>query len=297
VRASSLGFALLVALALVSRSEHARAFCRTTTCGPGECQVDPACSFCLIGGKPLYWPRGCVSYSVQSGGSKLRGIGAATLKDFVTSGFENWISAACPGGGTPGVAIYDFGFVSCDAQEYNQDDGNANIWLFRDNDWPYVGVGTTLALTTLTFNVESGEIYDADVEINSFENPITIDDVQVQADLASIVVHEAGHFLGLSHSCDSEATMFAAYQFGDTKLRSLELDDVTGICTIYPPGSNQAGCNPEPRHGYSRDCGSAPDEGCCTTAPGAPRPLGTWAIGVSLLGAGLLAARRRVRKR
>jgi hypothetical protein len=288
--------ALLLSLALLACSEPALAFCRTTTCGPGECSTDPACSFCLVGGKPLYWPRGCVSYSMQESGSKLRGIGATTLQAYVTKAFETWISADCPGGGKPSVAIYDFGFVSCDAQEYNQDDGNANIWMFRDDDWPYIGVGTTLALTTLTFNVESGEIYDADVEINSFENPLTTMDTNVQADLESIVVHEAGHFLGLSHSCDPEATMFAAYQFGEIKLRTLEPDDIAGICDIYPPGENHGTCNPEPRHGYSRDCGEPPDEGCCTTAPGAPRPLGVWAIGVSLLGAGLLAARRRVRK-
>jgi hypothetical protein len=176
-------------------------------------------------------------------------------------------------------------------EEFNQEEPNANIWLFLDSEWPYVSGNTTLALTTLTFNVETGEIFDSDVEINSFENELTTTDTAVQADLESIIVHEAGHFLGLSHTCDQTATMYRDYTFGDVSLRTLEADDIAGICAIYPPGEPEE-CNPTPRHGFSRQCASGVEKGCCTTAPGSPRQHGPWAIGIALLGAGLLAARR-----
>jgi hypothetical protein len=279
----------LIGLALLCLAGSASAYCRTTTCEPGECEIDPACSFCLIGGKKLYWPRGCVSFSVQETGSKL-GIDAETTRQKVSAAFAQWIGVSC-GSGRPSIMVYDLGFVSCDRQEYNQDEGNANIWLYRNDGWPYAGAATTLALTTLTYNVETGEIFDADVEINS-NNELTTSDTDVGADLESIIVHEAGHFLGLSHTCDEQATMYWHYLPGETEMRSLEADDIAGICDIYPPGKDIKSCNPTPRHGYSRDCATGEEKGCCTTAPGSPGPLGPWALGFALFGAAALAARR-----
>lgn len=274
---------------------RAAAYCRTTTCGPGECTPAADCSFCLEGGLPLYWPRGCVSFSTQKDGSPKLGIAPEVAQQVVADAFTTWISSDC-GNGTPSIVVYDFGYVTCDQQEYNQKDGNANIWMFRDGEWPYVGSTATLALTTLTFNVETGEIFDADVEVNSAENEITLPtDPVVKADFASIVVHEAGHFLGLSHSCDEDATMFHSYGFGETFMRDLSADDVAGICAVYPPGQNTGACDPTPRHGYSAQCGDGEEEGCCTTAPGRPGRHAAWALGAALAGLALFGARRRAR--
>ena len=124
--------------------------------------------------------------------------------------------------------------IRCDQQEYNQEDGNANAWLFLDDAWPYEGRGHQLALTTLTFNVDNGEIFDVDIEINSFQFTITVGDDGVQADLQSVATHEAGHFFGLSHSNVQGATMRPQYSEGDTSLRSLESDDIAGICCALP---------------------------------------------------------------
>ena len=60
--------------------------------------------------------------------------------------------------------------------------------------------------TTLSIDTVSGQILDADVEIDAFDPgqngmpPITTSDSNVGYDLESIVTHEAGHFLGLAHS-------------------------------------------------------------------------------------------------
>jgi hypothetical protein len=138
--------------------------------------------------------------------------------------------------------------------------------------------------------VESAR-FDADVEINSFENELTTTDTGAQADLE--VDHRARGraLLGLSHTCTRQPRCTRDYTFGDTSLRTLEADDIAGICAIHPPGE-PVECNPTPRHGFSRQCASGVEKGCCTTAPGGPRQHGPWAIGIALLGAGLLAARR-----
>ncbi len=290
-RASTLA-ALLLALAT---PRVADAFCRTSTCGPGQCVPNPACDSCLEGGLPLFWAGPCVSFTVNSAGSAQRNINYELAHDIILNGFVQWLSVDCGGGG-PSIQIHDFGAVSCSKQQYNQDRPNTNVWMFRDASWPYVGTGATLALTTITFNVKTGEIFDADVEINSAQNPLTVTDNNVQADLASIVTHEAGHFLGLSHSCDKSATMFASYKFGEIGLRSLTPDDAAGICAIYPLGASAGKCDPTPRHGFSPTCDEPKESGCCTTAPGRPSRGSDAAILALLIGLSAVVARRRRRR-
>lgn len=54
-------------------------------------------------------------------------------------------------------------------------------------------------------------------------------------DIASIVTHEQGHFLGLGHSNVSGSTMEPAY-LGGNELASIEQDDIDGVCALYPLG-------------------------------------------------------------
>jgi hypothetical protein len=119
----------------------------------------------------------------------------------------------------------------------------------------------TLALTTVTFDM-TGRILDADVEINSFAANLTTSDTNVGVDLESIVMHEAGHFLGLSHEAFAHATMNAAYDAREPfDFRTLEADDVAGICTIYPPDRGAPDCHdrPTPLHGFTRFCADESD--------------------------------------
>jgi hypothetical protein len=253
---------------------------------------------CLAGGKPLYWPGACVSFSVQKDGSPLRKISEKTAEQVISTAFGQWTGADCGNGAHPSIAMHDHGPISCDKQEYNQNSGNANIFMFRDKAWPYAGdAGTgasveTLALTTVTYNVNTGEIYDADVEINSHDTPITVGDQNVQADLASILTHECGHFLGMAHTPVVDATMYPSYQFGDTSLRSLAPDDVAGICAIYPPDRQVGPCYPTPRHGYSDSCASPPASGCACSAAGRRAAPRGGLLCAALVALGLLARHR-----
>lgn len=293
MRARHLTAAAAVGLALFALPRQAEAYCRTTTCTPATCVPSASCTSCMEGGLPLYWPGGCASFSVNEAGSPKRGITAQLTKDMISQALARWMGVDC-GGGAPSLKLFKSEDVRCAEQEYNQEAPNANIWMYRDDFWPYASSSATLALTTVTYNVKTGEIFDADVEINSAESPITVGDENVQFDLDSIITHESGHFLGLAHTCDKSATMFFSYGLGDTKLRSLETDDIAGICAIYPPGKDVSSCDPTPRHGFSRDCGDdAEEKGCCTTAPGGPSRSGTAALLALLSAMALGAARKR----
>ena len=130
----------------------------------------------------------------------------------------------------------DEGPVDCALVQYNQDQPNQHVILFHDTNWPYTDAANTLALTTVTYDPDTGEIYDADMEVNTTVSPVVVSDPVADDayDFLSIVTHETGHFLGLAHSGDERATMYAHYQPGQTSMRNLTEDDVTGICTIYP---------------------------------------------------------------
>jgi hypothetical protein len=90
-------------------------------------------------------------------------------------------------------------------------------------------------------------------------------------DVQNTVTHELGHAIGLAHSDDPGATMYASADPEETAKRDLGDDDLWGVCDIYPGGT--------PR-GPRSSCAASPD---------GARP---WAAGAVLLSIVALLARR-----
>ncbi len=244
--------AALISLMIVSGwSASAHAFCRATTCDPtvDDCTAPPG--HCVEKGMPLYWAGECVSYDLAA--ETPQGISYDAFSKTVQTAFTTWSSAPCGDAGSPTIHVRDLGPIDCPRVEFNPSSGNFNAIFFHTKQWPY-DLGA-LALTSVTFNIDTGEIVDVDMEINAVSNAITVGDVGVHFDLESIVTHEGGHFLGLGHSPVAEATMYVTDLEGSTSLRTLAADDIDGICTVYPPGRVTTGCDPTPRNGMDT-CGA-----------------------------------------
>lgn len=236
-------FALLPILAIPVR---AHAFCRTTTCRPEvscEDAPDDCCKMneqgCDENGAPVYWPTSCVPFQTHSFGSSNRDITGEALQAVVSAAFDTWLSTKCTGG-PPSIAIESHGLTSCASPGYAVEDEetNSNLWHFAKATGEEIGEDFDLfayAVTTSTINRRTAEIYDMDVELNSTLANFTIGDQVVDIDLASIVTHEAGHFLGLEHSHVVGATMSEMYEDSSVHLRNLSADDQAAICTVYPP--------------------------------------------------------------
>jgi MYXO-CTERM domain-containing protein len=96
---------------------------------------------------------------------------------------------------------------------------------------------STIALTFIAHVPATGEIIDADIAFNDAGFNFTVDDdAELGVDLLSAITHEAGHFLGMGHSDDAAATMYADYGLrADDKLatRTLAQDDIDGVCALY----------------------------------------------------------------
>jgi len=278
-------------------SAHSYGYCLTRTCDPKKeaCDIVAGCN---VSGNVLFWPNAVVSFDVQQDGSKRQGITYDQLHTVVVNGFQRWVDATCSEGGGPSIKLEDYGKVSCAKPEYNKDQGNQNVITFHDDAWPYANTGAeTLALTTVFFNGDTGEIYDANIEINSNQANFALGATQANADrddLNAVLTHEIGHFLGLSHSNVGDATMYQSYQIGMT---SLERDDMDAICASLPPDRVPLTESSTPRHGFSTECGKA-ESGCCSSTIGGQAPpsgpLALWAFGLGALAwCGRAASKRR----
>jgi MYXO-CTERM domain-containing protein len=132
---------------------------------------------------------------------------------------------------------------------------NQNIVIFLGGtSWRY-GSGT-LGLTTTTYyssGSTEGQLFDADMEMNNtaiqFSGGSSGPRWSASAnpncfDMESVVLHEAGHFLGLNHTTNNTvAVMYPTVGLGELK-RTLATPDRNDVCYVYPgtPGAQGSPC-------------------------------------------------------
>jgi hypothetical protein len=286
---------LILALATIGLPRSAWAFCQTHTCefsGTQECTWDAAAG-CWTGGSVAHWGNSCIDYAVQLDGSRNENISAATLAGVLEDGFRIWSNVSCGSGGlSPELTASYRGLTSCNRVEFNCGalDDNDDVVMFRDARSDLSA--TTIALSTIIANTNTGEILDVDVEINSQDFDFYVDQANARPqahDLRLVLNHELGHFLGLSHTLAPGALMRAAYDGTD---RFPAADDIAGMCKTLKPSRTDPMCSVEPSSG---ECvgsdGNCPtnlqpiEEGGCALSPGRGEP--EQALGL-LLGTGLL---------
>ena len=319
VHAVARRLAAVLALATWISPQAASAFCQNTTCKDSDkktCLKDD--EGCTKEGAALRWNTSCISFHMNRLGTA--SLDVRQTRTAIMKSFRSWSEVDCGGGKLSKMAFVALEDIECKRAEYNKEGKNVNVVLFQDNDWKYRGIDGTLAKTSTTFDTTTGEIFDADIEVNTAFNQVTVSDEpgKIAYDLQAILTHEVGHFLGIGHSANERATMFAAYAPGTVAIRELSDDDKKAVCAAYPPTSTAA-CNQEPRGGYSPTCadpaapgpGAEAPSGCAASGPGGAPLAGALAPGVDgapslsaaatgLAGAGtllLLAIGRRLRRR
>ena len=211
-----------------------------------------------------------------------------------------------------------------------------------------------LALTTVIYSPSTGAIADADMEVIDWGGLAgslrginsgppdgwywTCFDPSGQPtcssygqdgcsfmDLQNTVTHEAGHFIGLAHPCESDpstasrngvpvcsahpemipVTMYPSAQVGEISKRTLEPDDVEGVCTVYPravagglapaaasTGATSAVSAADAFQCVPRPSASKSSSGGCGSGSATPAGLAALALALAIL---LPRSRRRTR--
>jgi uncharacterized membrane protein YgcG len=153
------------------------------------------------------------------------------------SAFLAWTTGHIPCSTTwNSVNVASFSTPTALAAVNGMDHANNLIW---HNGAAWTHLPNELALTTTTYYTSNNEIFDADMELN---NNLPWSDNQAGGtyDMESVVIHEAGHFLGLNHSSNTTAVMFAFVNKAESK-RVLTTLDSNDVCTVYPASSGAQG--------------------------------------------------------
>jgi len=293
MRAEPLTRALLAASILLASTE-AQAFCRTTTDPRAERDAATGCS---TEGLPLYWQRQCVTYRLHEAASSQ--IALPELDLMVRQAFAVWTNP-----GTlclPSISAVALAPSSDAEVGYDENGPNENLIVLRDENWS--SDPAALAITTISMEMDSGRILDADLEVNTQTHPLSA------AELRYVLAHEVGHFLGLDHTNERGALMQPSVTFDTVVTPLLSEDDAAGICAIYPESGERVTldasgaerrvpatpCPPFAVDSGAADCGpGSVEHGCGIAAVGAGTGL---AFGGSFALAGLVLWARKRRRR
>lgn len=240
--------AVSISIAAALAAGRAHAYCRATT----ETPVSQRCpSICVEEGAPFYWPTRSATYSVNQLG--FPDLDDATLRSLLARSFGHWLAADCGPGKTLDFELEQApGTTSLKAGPRDDEpNDNAVAWLSAE-EWDDSGYDPyAFAFTFMWYEKGNGRIRGSDMLFNGGQGKLTICPEQGcqngEVDFENVATHEAGHFFGLSHSSTRDSTMYCGAMASETKKRSLELDDVEGICTIYgrsPSGSDSCALEP-----------------------------------------------------
>ena len=211
-----------------------------------------------VQGLPLRWQRSCVTVTVFAGDPPSP-LDRATLEAGARAAAAAWSTAtvACTGlaltvelaSGARGDAAFD---------HRNSVTFRRVVWHKEPCDPATAPAGCALydpaavAVTTVFALPDTGEIVDADIELNAVDNrwgDLVRDGLAAgaHADVQNVITHELGHLIGLDHSPVVDATMFARGAPGETSKRHLAEDDVAGVCDVYPAEEDLACPEIDPR--------------------------------------------------
>jgi hypothetical protein len=273
----------MAALAACMAAAPLHAFQHETTDDP-DCDEGPGFN-CEHNGTPLFWNTFPVRFFVNGDDS---GLGFTTVRNAVSAAFDTWQGASDDG------IVFEFGGQSGKRSD-GRDGCNMFSWIELGND-----AADTFAQSILTYDRNSGELFDVDTEMNSsFEFAVlpASDPFDPRVDVQAVSTHEVGHLLGLAHENDfgPQVVMFFSDTSGNTMHRTLSSDDRSGVRAIYPARATLG-------IGTSTEClqssgggsgGGGGGGGGCALSPSRPA-WGLWPVGVVLL---WLVARRVMRPR
>ena len=181
------------------------------------------------GALPMFWASSTVTFTAHQAGDPTITDGSDLAA--VRLAFQAWENV-----GSSRIAFIEDRSNQA-RTDWRADDLHLVVWDTSNESGFFGGTAGLVAITPVDFDPRSGQILDADIVFNAKNYKFSTDLTGGTFDIQSIATHEVGHFIGLDHSAVIGATMnpFASTQ--DTRLRTLEQDDIAGASAIYPISS------------------------------------------------------------
>lgn len=170
-----------------------------------------------------------VLYEIGDLGTRDSGGFAGPVNEFeaVQNSFANWRNV--------NESEIDFEFAGSTTNAVSNAGDNRNVIHWVDSN---IGTGV-FAVTITTFNTTTGQIVDADMELNDRDftwdtlGPTSTTGIIGRAMIENVVTHEIGHFIGLDHPMNSQSTLFFASSPGLIDQTTLEVDDRAILVNDY----------------------------------------------------------------
>jgi MYXO-CTERM domain-containing protein len=297
-------------------------------CVATVCATTPAAAYVrytLESGVQFKWPQSCVEITAYPADFTSR-MPLAEIMSAITGSADAWSSVS-----DPCTYLYITVAYSEAAMPRAKTRDQQNMVIFRTGTWCKLQDNGTcdpaglydpaaLAITTVSARMSSGQITDADIEVNArhfqwgdlVASPPT-GGMQVH-DLRNALTHEMGHLIGLDHTCFPDTstadhpvdqtgtpipfcsqvsaevmatTLFPSADSGDVEKRSLAPDDQQAVCDIYPAANDPSVCEPP----------QPLDDGGCDCRAAGPAPASARAVLASIALALLWRRRRRQQRR
>lgn len=245
--------------------------------------VAPAAAYVrtLTGSKvPVQWPDACVTILADTGNPPAP-LTSVLVEKAVRGAAAAW---SYP---TSTCTKLKLGVMTKAASNSPAEVDHVNHVAFRQQDWCHVPAGAeavcydknTLAITSVTANKGTGDIVDADIEVNAVYftwGDLLAKPTPGSQDLQTVLTHELGHLIGLDHTCNAamgavdnngqtvpkcssaprsvQATiMYPSTVSASPIRRVLSSDELRAICEVYPKGTGVPCAAPPARDGGATD--------------------------------------------
>lgn len=170
-----------------------------------------------------------ILYEIGDLGTRDAGGFNGPINEFeaVQNSFANWRNI--------NESEIDFEFAGSTTNAVTNATDNRNVIRWVDSN---IASGV-FAVTVTTFNTTTGEIVDADMELNDRDftwdtlGPTGTTGSIGRAMIENVVTHELGHFMGLDHPMNAQSTLFFASSPGLIDQTTLEVDDRAQVISDY----------------------------------------------------------------